>query len=278
VITFFSIPKPFDGHTGVIQRNAIGSWLRVHPEAQVILLGDEAGTAETAQRLGADHEPRLERNAHGTPLLDDAFRIAAAQRRNPLLCYVNADIVLPASLTKAAFVASAASKQFLVIGECWNQRVETELDLDRLDWPALLNGARKRGADAIDYFLYTPGVYDDIPAFAVGRLAFDNWLVWKARRTAGTRVIDATWVVRPLHEDHAYGHVGTLSALRSSSEAAENSRLAGGGRGHLYSRFDATDRLTAVGLVPNPLGVAHIGESARRAWAKLAYATGMRRP
>ena len=278
MITFFSIPKPFDGHTGVIQRNAIGSWLRVHPEAQVILLGDEAGTAEEAQRLGADHEPQLARNEHGTPLLGDAFRIARTRARNPLLCYVNADIVLPASLTTAASVASAASKQFLVIGECWNQRVDTELDLDRLDWPALLNGARKRGADAIDYFLFTPGLYGDIPPFAVGRLAFDNWLVWKARRTAGTRVIDATWVVRPLHQDHAYGHVGTLSTLRSSSEAAENSRLAGGGRDRLYSRFDATHRLTAHGLVPNPLGVAHTGESSRRAWAKLAYATGIRRP
>lgn len=277
MITFFSIPKPFDGHIGVIQRNAIGSWTRVHPDAQVLLLGDEQGTADAARELGVDHAPKLERNVYGTPLLDDAFRIARERARNRLLCYVNTDILLPPSLADAASVASASQDRFLVVGECWNARVETALDPEDLDWDALLRGAHKRGADAIDYFLFSPGVYDEIPPFAVGRLVFDNWLIWKAR-AAGAAVVDASWVVRPVHQDHTYAHAGDLSQLRAGPEAEENRRLGGGGRGRLYSRFDATHRLTSRGLVPNPLGLAHSGETARRAWAKLGYTTGFRHP
>lgn len=277
MITFFSIPKPFDGHIGVIQRNAIGSWTRVHPEAQVLLLGDEQGIADATRELGAEHAPDLERNSYGTPLLDDAFRIARERARNRLLCYVNADILLPPSLARAASVTSASQDRFLVVGECWNARVEMALNPDELDWIALLGRARKRGADAIDYFLFSPGVYDEIPPFAVGRTVFDNWLIWKARATGAT-VVDASSVVRPVHQDHGYAHQGSLEQLRAGPEAAENRRVAGGGRERMYSRFDATRRLTSRGLFPNPLGIAHSGETARRAWAKLGYTTGFRHP
>ena len=53
MITFFSTPKPFRGHIGVIQRNAIQSWRLTHPDAEVILFGDEAGAAEVARRAGS---------------------------------------------------------------------------------------------------------------------------------------------------------------------------------------------------------------------------------
>jgi hypothetical protein len=276
VITFFTIPKPFEGHVGTIQRNALASWTRVDPAAQVLVLGDETGAADAAAEIGADHVSELQRNEHGTPLLDGAFRIAAERRRNELLCYVNADILFPRSLADAARVAVGLQRPFLVVGECRNVRVEDRVDPDAIDWRALLQGARKRGADAIDYFVYTPELYGDIPPFSVGRPAFDNWLVWKARND-GAAVVDATWTVSALHQDHTYAHIGSVSQRNTSPEAVENRRLAGGGRERLYSRFDATHRLTSHGLVPNPLGYRHAGETVRRAWAKLGYATGLRR-
>jgi hypothetical protein len=276
VITFVTIPKPFAGHIGVIQRNAISSWLRVANDVQVLLLADEAGTAEVAAELGVDHQPAIARNEHGTPLLDAAWEAAERDARHALLCYVNADVMLPRSLAYAATAVQARASRFLVIGECWNARVPTPLDLDDLDWPALLHGARKRGADAIDYFLFPRGLYSDVPPFAVGRTVWDNWLVWRAR-AIGSVVVDATWTVRPIHQDHSYGHVGGIALARTGPEALENRRLLGDGRSRLYSRFDATHRLTPRGLVPNPVAVAHLGETVRRAWAKVGYTTGLRR-
>jgi hypothetical protein len=62
MITFFSTPKPFRGHIGVIQRNAIHSWRLVHPGAEVILFGNEEGAAEAAREIGALHKPEVHRN------------------------------------------------------------------------------------------------------------------------------------------------------------------------------------------------------------------------
>lgn len=46
MITIFSTPKPFRGHFEIIQRNAIQSWLRLRPGCEIILLGNDEGTAE----------------------------------------------------------------------------------------------------------------------------------------------------------------------------------------------------------------------------------------
>src|ERR1019366_7468872 len=94
MISFFTTPKPFLGHIGVIQRNAIESWKRVHPQAEVILFGDEEGAAEAARALGARHEHEVDRNSLGTPLLSSLFDRAERLARHDRLCFLNADILL----------------------------------------------------------------------------------------------------------------------------------------------------------------------------------------
>lgn len=46
MITIFTTAKPFRGHDGVIQRNALESWEFLDPNVQVILFGDDEGTDE----------------------------------------------------------------------------------------------------------------------------------------------------------------------------------------------------------------------------------------
>lgn len=55
MFTIFSVPKPFVPPLDVIQRNAIRSWRRGHPDAQLILFGDEEGTAALAADVQAEH-------------------------------------------------------------------------------------------------------------------------------------------------------------------------------------------------------------------------------
>ena len=57
MLTIFSTPKPFVGHIGIIQRNAIKSWTLLHPDVEVILFGDDEGAAQACQDLGIRHEP-----------------------------------------------------------------------------------------------------------------------------------------------------------------------------------------------------------------------------
>ena len=53
---------------------------------------------------------------------------------------------------------------------------------------------KRRGAAAMDWFVFPAGLFGEVPPFAVGRAGFDNWLVWKARQVG--IVVDATHDVR----------------------------------------------------------------------------------
>src|SRR5574341_368812 len=101
MITIFSIPKPFRGHIGTIQRNAIGSWIHLHPGCEVILFGDEEGTSQVAEEFGIRHEPNVKTNEYGTPLLNDMFERAGKIARHGILTFVNCDIVLMSDFMRA---------------------------------------------------------------------------------------------------------------------------------------------------------------------------------
>jgi hypothetical protein len=85
MITFFTTGKPFTGHNAVCQRNALASWKRVAPDAEVILFGNEQGAAETARELGIRHVEEVEKFAqhHSAVLSGDekpTYLIATAVR------------------------------------------------------------------------------------------------------------------------------------------------------------------------------------------------------
>src|SRR5579864_9153975 len=94
MLTLFTMPRAFRGHMSVIQRNAIQSWQHLRPACEVMLFGDDAGTAEVAAELNIRHVPQVKRNAYGTPLLNELFGAAERAASYPWLCYVNADVIL----------------------------------------------------------------------------------------------------------------------------------------------------------------------------------------
>src|SRR5712691_3552700 len=101
MLTVFTTAKPFKGHDGIIQRNALQSWKLVHPDVEVILFGDDEGAAEVCAELGISREPQVERNEHGTKRLDYIFDRAQEIARHDILCYVNCDIILTADFSSA---------------------------------------------------------------------------------------------------------------------------------------------------------------------------------
>ena len=88
MLTIFATPKPFRGHFAVIQRNAIRSWTLLRPACEVILMGDEEGTAEIASEFSLRHIPDIGCNAYGTPLVSALVRKSSASRppRHTVLC------------------------------------------------------------------------------------------------------------------------------------------------------------------------------------------------
>ena len=256
MITFFSIPKPCAGHIGVIQRNAVLSWSKLAGKlgAQVVLLGEESGVAELAAEAGAAHVPTVARNAHGTPLVDDLFtRAEAAARPGDLLCYINADIVLLDDFADAARRLARAKRKFLMVGQRWDAPVTDPIVFDD-KWQAKLRDlAAAKGSlhkpTGIDYFLYSRGLFGRVPPFAVGRTAWDNWLIYRARSLKAP-VVDATGAVLAIHQNHDYAHGGGFKQVWKGEEAKLNFELAGG-QSHIFTIWDASHKLDAAGLHPN---------------------------
>jgi hypothetical protein len=261
VLTIFSVPKPFEGRIGEIQRRALASWAALdRGSVQVLLLGDEPGTAAAAREAGAEHVPELARTDHGTPRLDSAFAAADGAAQHPLRCFVNADVVLYDDLPEAAARLRQQAERFLLVG----QTLDVDEAGSRAD--ALAHG-RRRGAAALDYFVFPAGLYPDVPPFAIGRACFDNWLVWRARRDA--IVVDATADVVAAHQRHDYAHVaGGKEEAYYGEEAARNLALAGG-KSRLYTLHDASHVLRGGRLRRNPGAPLRWRENVRKAGWKL---------
>jgi hypothetical protein len=247
MLTLFGIPKPFAGHIGVIQRNAIASWARLGAGCEVLLFGDEEGTAEVAREHGIRHLPEVARNQRGTPLISDLFARAARLASQPVLAYANADMILTSDLP-AAVARVRERRRFLLCGRRWNLTVSTPFDFSA-GWEERLRTAAAQEGElavpgAIDYFAFPRSLFDAIPAFAVGRVAWDQWLLYRARYL-GAALIDATACVLAVHQNHDYAHLASAPRAEVEREADENRSLS------LFHRLDlrdATHTLTPSGL------------------------------
>jgi hypothetical protein len=252
MLTIFTVPKPFDGHIGIIQRNAIQSWRCLRPACEVILCGDEPGTAETAAALGTDRIPAVDRNEFGTPLLSSVFAAAEARAQRDLLCYVNADILLLSDFAEAAGRVAATKRAFLMVGQRWDLDVTEPLAFGDPSWERELRTRVERTGllhppSGSDYFVYPRGALGALPPFAVGRPGWDNWMIYHARGRK-MPVVDATEATLVIHQNHAYGHVkqGTGAAWEGP-EADRNLELIGG-KERIFTLADATHHVTRAGL------------------------------
>jgi len=225
------------------------------PSCEILLFGDEDGTAEVAKEFGACHVSEIGRNEYGTPIVSDVFDKGQQLAKYGLVCYVNCDIILGSEFMGAVGEVSRWTQRFLMVGECWNLDVTEPLAFDQSGWEEELKAlvrlrGKLRGPESIDYFVFPRGLYQRLPPFALGRAWFDNWLIWKARNLKFATV-DATQVVTAVHQDHDYSHVsGGKSYTHHGAEAMRNLELAGGSR-HRCRISETTHKFLPTGLKRN---------------------------
>lgn len=250
MLTIFAIPKPFRGHIGVIQRNAIRSWLELRQSCEIILLGDDEGTAEVAKELKVRHVPRVERNDQGTPLVNSVFSEAQAIATYPRLCYVNADIILMSDFLPAVQTVCNEIGQALMVGRRWDVEIKDRLEFTN-GWEkrlrnTILTQGKRQVPSAIDYLVFTRNFFGEIPPFAVGRPKWDNWMLYRAR-SKNIPIVDLTKRVEVVHQNHDYSHHPDGDQMWESKEAKRNMELAGG-QMNLYTILDAQYYLTKKGM------------------------------
>ena len=223
----------------------------LRPACQVILFGDEEGTAEMANKLGIQHIPEVERNEHGTPLMRSVFSLAQNVAQYPLVCFVNADIILMSDFLPA--VQRLQKHPFLMVGLRWDLQLDELLNFDDAQWEHQLrarlaeHGKLHHHGGGGDYYLFPCGLYDDVPPFSIGRGGLDNWLIYRAR-SLRVPVIDATQAFTTVHQNHDYSHHPEGAAgVWEGPERKRNIELMGG-IDHGFTLDYATRILTPRGL------------------------------
>jgi hypothetical protein len=250
MLTLFTIPKPFNGHIALIQHNAIKSWTLLQPRPEIILFGDDEGTAEVAKEFGVRHVPEVARNEYGTPLLNDMFEKAQSLAKHDILCYVNADIILMNDFFNAVVKVSHWRSHFLIVGQRWDIEIREPLVFSQ-DWENKLRShviekGQLHTPTGIDYFVFQRGMLDEVPPFAIGRTTWDNWLIYRVR-SLNVPVIDATNVLMAVHQNHDYSHVQPEAGdAWEGREAKRNLELACGWE-HVFTLDDTTHELTING-------------------------------
>ncbi len=273
MLTFFTTAKPFEGHINIIQRNAIRSWQKLHPDVEIILMGDDAGAAEVCAEMGLRHIPTVRRNKYGTKYLADIYDQAQAAARYERMCHINCDIILKPDFSHAVEQVAGCQKRFLMAGRRWDVDVTAPLDFSVEDWDQRIDKLavmenRQRPPQWIDYFVFSRGLYArHVPAFVIGRPGWDNWLLWYPL-SIGVPVVDASSVVRAVHQNHDYGyHPQGEKGVWEGDEAQDNYRLHAG---KFATLSNATYVLTKSGLRRN-YNAAWV--AARRRIAKGFYQT-----
>jgi hypothetical protein len=227
MITFFCSAKPFRGLTAVHQRNAINSWLRLDPEVEVMLFGTDEGAAEICTEYGLVAIPDVASTEFGTPLLGDMYAKAQQHGTSALLCYINADIILLEDFVVAAEILAKRKAPFVITGRRIDLDFNRELDFQSNWRDEVRAAAAERGVlgarVCLDYFLFRRGAIPSMPGFAIGRPAWDNWLIMDIRRR-GIDLMDASRVVRPIHQNHDYSHVPLAKGVAWEGPEADRNR------------------------------------------------------
>lgn len=226
MLTIFSCPRPFLGKFNLIQRNAIQSWISACPGCEIILIGDDEGTAEIASEFKLKHIPKVERNEKGVFLRNFIFSEAQRVAKNDLLCHINADIILTRDFLKA--IKSIKLPSYLLSGRRWDLDINEPIDFSDPDWEKKIHLLVKKegklhGPSGNDYFVFPRNAPYNMPPFSVKHCGWDNWSVYRFK-SLRIPVIDATEAITVLHQNHNPKHLKKERSIEGKKEI----KLAGG--------------------------------------------------
>lgn len=254
MITFLSSPKAFIGNVGTIQRNAIRSWLAAHPGAEVIIYGDGVGVSEACREMSVCHVPEIPSSPSGIPYFNGIVEHARTHARHDAQCYLNCDILMTEDVIKA--IKSLDFPRYLVIGQRIDLAEGIEYSLPSVNWKADIakfinkEKALLHDPSAMDYFIFSRGMWKDLPSLVIGRGGYDAALVAFCLRKK-IPLINATLVLPALHQFHDYEHViGGIKTVFNGVDTYHNIRV----HNIKHSRPNSADAQWLIinnALVPN---------------------------
>lgn len=203
-------------------RNAVRSWQKAFPDTPIMFFGKEASALRA--ELGI-YCKEAECNEYGTPLLNKMISWVQRDWITGRYMYINSDIVVFSDLTSCLEEVRHFYPQYLVTGRRTDVDSFGEIKFSNPPWAEILRThalaqGKLMAACGADYFVFTHGMYQDMPPFAIGRTTFDNWMIYDCLMK-GIPVIDATPRVLVVHQKHVQSDNSYIGP-----EAVENQRLA----------------------------------------------------
>lgn len=249
MITIFTTPKPFVDNIAIIQKNAIRSWRALSPDIQIVIFGNSQEVGAVANETNALCVPTASSNHFGTPYINHMFTTVEGLSKLDIFCFINADIILPNSFLQVVDHVSNLFKRYLVIG--MRRDLDWEHEIDFLSeegeiafWKFALQNSQAHDVAGMDYFIYPRGIWKAIPNLLAGRAGFDNWLIWRARRSL-IPVIDASAAVFAVHQNHDYSHhVMGRKGVFEGEEAVHNQKYLGDNLVRGLNILDATHKFS----------------------------------
>lgn len=235
-----------------MQNNALTSWARLG--LNVLVLGNDPGTAEISRQLGFTHLPSVRCNSQGTPLLSSLFDTAKESSNTDYLAYLNADIILQPDFQQAILNLIRqikAGQDILLSCRRMNIPLNERLPLSDSACNKKLDKLKETygswdASNAVDLFLFNRDLFEAIPDFAIGRMQWDNWLLWQGKER-GASIIDATEDITLLHPIHGYAeHTAGWQEITQGREAQHNRELASG---HQLNLADACTHYMSRGVI-----------------------------
>jgi hypothetical protein len=205
MITFFTTFRNFNQP----ERNAVSSWLALHPSTQVIIFTESVQTDSLLAQPRISIRSDFKKHTCGLPLINSMFEQAAKIAQHPLLCYLNSDIILMPEFISRISPLAKYRKPFLAV----SQRIDVELE-KRIDFSSredvrelarlVTETGKLHPPKGSDIFIFPRFQYNmsNMPDLVVGRPGWDLWMLYNARLRFN-RLVDITGnSSTAIHQNH----------------------------------------------------------------------------
>ena len=200
----------------------VKNWLSLRPYLIPVVFTNESTIANECRRQGFDVLPVRVTAAGGIPVLKYMYEDTMNTYSSSFYGYSNSDILFSETLIQTLSWILNTSINFtnpiMIVGKRTNvSRLKLN---DTLSWKKFHAVALCRGVvfagKAEDYFITSRSYpWNDIPEVVIGRPAYDNWIVYNARKNNHT-LIDATKTLLAVHQTTGKGNDEGRSRPNSS--------------------------------------------------------------
>ena len=120
--------------------------------------------------------------------------------------------------------------KFFIAGRRWDIQLNRLIDFNNSWEKTIKNIIKNSGVlhrdTGVDYFLSPKNIVPRMPAFAIGRAWWDNWIIYDFKRR-GIPIIDGTEILT-VHQNHDYSHIKSIAKGTSNKglERTQNQIIA----------------------------------------------------